>query len=107
MGKECCVNKEKYAQKYEPINTVLDFPVEDWNLYLIESHFENAKHPLSPNVNKYRYQNTLNMKLNQMSEEQQNDYHECMRLGQVWWHKFEQIRKYPNERQCVKFDRIS
>merc|ERR550525_315675 len=38
--KECCVNKEKYARKYEPIN--IDFPVEDWNLSLIESHFEMA-----------------------------------------------------------------
>ena len=45
--------------------------------------------------------------LKDLTQTDQDDYKECRKLAVIWWSKFNEIREFPNERQCVKFDRIS
>jgi len=98
--KECCLHKRKYAAKYEAV----DFP--DWEVFLIEIHCD-LEHPKSPEVDDEAHKEDMKRLMASMSLDQRNDLTECKRLQAVWWHKFDEIRECPNERQCVKFDRIS
>merc|ERR1712113_694397 len=58
-------------------------------------------------VDKKAHERVMEKRMQSLSVEQHNDWKECQRLQLVWWYKFDRIREYPNERQCVKFDRIS
>lgn len=99
--KECCENKKKYAGKYDD---EIMIPESEWNLNLDEAHFEYANHSED---GKDLFKKRMDQELQKLTDDQRADWEECKNLAVIWWHKFEQIRKYPNERQCVKFDRIS
>merc|ERR1712062_420598 len=95
--KECCIHKTKYAVKYEAI----DCP--DWDVYLKDLHFI-AEHP---DLDRSAHEDEMRKMTETLTENQIKDLKVSQELQAVWWHKFNEIRECPNERQCVKFDRIS
>ena len=91
LRKECCANKEKYIEKYGKIE------YEGWNAMLMDTH--RRRHKKDKKSKHQRVgSNTL------FSPKSQS---ELIHLEDFWIRRWNQIRECPNERQCVKFDRIS
>ena len=91
LRSECCVNKEKYIEKYGKIE------YEGWDAMLEGTHRRRHK-----NERKSKHQRVGSNTF--FSPKSQT---ELIHLEDVWVRRWDQIRECPNERQCVKFDRIS
>jgi len=100
--RECCVNKQKYEIPQE---------IPMWQDTLHFGHFlanhKSMMESLSVGIDRKTFEEQIEEQQSGMTDGQKQDMQEMDNLYKVWWHKFEQIRQTPNERQCVKFDVIS
>ena len=101
--KECCENKGKY--NYSGKCAAIEFP--DWELWLRNLHYKCATNHMDSKFNRKEYEAAMRERKSRLSEHQQSALEEADKMDIVWWHKIQHFCQTPNERQCVKFDRIS